>query len=139
MDVQWTQFSEKNNSVLRWDGKAQSTASFLLRGFRWGLSDSKYPQVSRTLLSILTDLNYTVVWRISICPLISESSRPLIDYDWYHRNFVTKFFLFSSLARSRYLYLFRFLFILFWGLSGRQSPLFSRLFFLFSFSLFFLD
>ena len=28
----------------------------------WSLSDSKYPQVSRTLLSILTDLNNVIVF-----------------------------------------------------------------------------
>ena len=30
--------------------------------FHWSLSDSKFPQVSRTLLSILADLNNAVVW-----------------------------------------------------------------------------
>ena len=41
--------------------------------FHWSLSDSKSPQVSRTLLSILADLNNAVVWIVSICPLISKS------------------------------------------------------------------
>ena len=40
----------------------------------WRLSDSKSPQVSRTLLSILADLNNVVVSMISTCPLISKSS-----------------------------------------------------------------
>ena len=40
------------------------------------LSNSKFPQVSRTLLSILGDLNNLVVWMISTCPLISKSSSP---------------------------------------------------------------
>ena len=39
----------------------------------WSLSDSWSPQVSWTLLSILVD---TVVWVISIHPLISTSSSP---------------------------------------------------------------
>ena len=43
---------------------------------KWSLSDSKSPQVSRTLLSILSDLNYAVVWMVSTPPLISESSSP---------------------------------------------------------------
>ena len=30
--------------------------------FHWSLSDSKSPQVSSTLLSILIVLNYVVVW-----------------------------------------------------------------------------
>ena len=41
--------------------------------FHWSLSDSKSPQVSRTLLSIFVDLNNAVVRMISICPLISKS------------------------------------------------------------------
>ena len=38
------------------------------------LVDRKSPQVSRTLLSILVDLNNVVVWMASTCPLISKSS-----------------------------------------------------------------
>ena len=34
------------------------------------LSDSKSSQVSRTLLSILADLNHAVAWIVSTCPLI---------------------------------------------------------------------
>ena len=44
--------------------------------FHWSLSDSNSPQVSRTLLSILADLNNVVVWMVSTCPLISKSSSP---------------------------------------------------------------
>ena len=42
----------------------------------WSLSDSKSPQVSRTLLSILSVLNNIVVWRVSARPPTSKSSRP---------------------------------------------------------------
>ena len=45
--------------------------------FYWGLSESKFSQVSRTLLSILADLNNTVVWIVSIRPPISNSSSTL--------------------------------------------------------------
>ena len=38
--------------------------------FHWSLRDSKSPQVSMTLLSILTNLNNAVVWMVSIFPLI---------------------------------------------------------------------
>ena len=41
------------------------------------LSDSKSPQVSRTLLSILVDLNNVVIWMVSICPPISNNFSPL--------------------------------------------------------------
>ena len=42
--------------------------------FHWSLSDNVFSQVFRTLLSILADLNKTVVWMASSRPLISMSS-----------------------------------------------------------------
>ena len=44
--------------------------------FHWRLSDSKSPQVSWTLLSILAVLNSAVVWMVSIRPPTSKSSSP---------------------------------------------------------------
>ena len=44
--------------------------------FHWSLSDNKSPQVSRTLLSILTVLNNAVVWMVSTRPPTSKSSSP---------------------------------------------------------------
>ena len=44
--------------------------------FHWSLSDSKSPQVSRTLLSILAVLNNVVVWMVSTRSPTSKSSRP---------------------------------------------------------------
>ena len=61
------------------------------------LSDSKSPQVSRTLLRILADLNNAVVWMVSTRPLIFKSSSPCTNplvtsnknthYHWYHCQF----------------------------------------------------
>ena len=48
----------------------------LLMVFHWGLSDSKSPQVSRTILSILADFANAVIWMISTRPVISKSSSP---------------------------------------------------------------
>ena len=45
--------------------------------FNWSLRDSKSPQVSRTLLSILADLNHAVVSMIAARLLISVFSSPL--------------------------------------------------------------
>ena len=45
----------------------------------WGLSEIKSLQVSRTLLSILADLDNAVVCLISTRPLISKSSSPFIN------------------------------------------------------------
>ena len=42
----------------------------------WSLGESKSLQVSRTLLGIQTDLNNTMVWIVTIFPLISNSSSP---------------------------------------------------------------
>ena len=81
------------------------------------LSDNKTPQVSRTLLSILTDLNKTLFWVVSFRPLIPSPLVPVpifgqctksTSYYWYNRLFhvcptVFVFFFFISLARSRYL------------------------------------
>ena len=44
--------------------------------FPWSLSDSKSPQVSRTLLSILAVLSNAIVWMVSARPPTSKSSRP---------------------------------------------------------------
>ena len=50
--------------------------------FHWSLSDSKFPQVSRTLLSILAVLNNAVVWMVSTRPPTSKYtslfSNPLV-------------------------------------------------------------
>ena len=44
--------------------------------FHWSLCDSKSPQVSRTLPSILAVLNNAVVWMVSTRPPTSKSSSP---------------------------------------------------------------
>ena len=48
--------------------------------FHWSLSDSKSPQVSRTLLGILAVLNNAVVWMVSTRPLTSKSSSPFSNH-----------------------------------------------------------
>ena len=70
----------------------------------WSLSDSKSPQVSRTLLGMLADLNNAVDCMVSSRPHISKSSRPFRDclkcykHNCYHRHFHVPltFFNFSS-------------------------------------------
>ena len=51
--------------------------------FQWSLSDSKSPQVSRTLLCILAVLINVVVWIVSIRPPTSKS------FCLFHNRFVT--------------------------------------------------
>ena len=45
----------------------------------WSLSDNKSPQVTRTPLSILDDLNNAIDWIVSFRPLIIKSSCPFIN------------------------------------------------------------
>ena len=47
--------------------------------FQWSLSDSKSPQVSMTLLSILAVLNNAVVWMVSTRPPTSKFSSPFYN------------------------------------------------------------
>ena len=108
--------------------------------FHWSLSDSKSPQVSRTLLSILAVLNNAVVWMVSTHPPTSKSSSPFSNPLVTVPNapitigiIVTCMFhsFFSSLARSRYLSFFShsFSFIL-WSAGTAKSTILQVFFFL---------
>ena len=109
--------------------------------FFWSLSDSKCPQVSRTLLSILAVLNNAVVWMVSTHPPTFKSSSPFCSPLVTVPNepitigiIVTCMFrsFFNALARSRYLSLFSnsFSFIL-WSAGTAKSTTLQVLFFLF--------
>ena len=109
--------------------------------FHWSLSESKSPQVSRTLLSILAVLNNAVVWMVSARPPTSKLSSPLSNPLVTVPNapitigiIVTCMFhsFFSSLARSRYLSFFShsFSFIL-WSAVTANSTIWQVLFFFF--------
>ena len=103
--------------------------------FHWSLSDSKSPQVSRTLFSILAIINNAVVWMVSTRSPIFKSSRPFNN----HLVTVSKIpitigiivtfmyhsFFFNSLARSRYLsyFLLSFHFILWLARSAKSTTL----------------
>ena len=109
--------------------------------FHCSLSESKSPQVSRTLLSILAVLNNAVVWMVSTRPPTSNSSSPFSNALVTVPNapitigiIVTCMFdsFFNSLARSRYLSFFSHSFsrprqcYLFSGQPGQQSRLFCK-------------
>ena len=109
--------------------------------FHWSLSDSKSPQVSRTLLGILAILNNAVVWMMSTRPPTSKSSspfsNPLVTVPKVSITIgiiVTCMFhsFFNSLARSRYLSFFShsFSFIL-WSAGTAKSAILQVLFFFF--------
>ena len=108
--------------------------------FHWSLSDSKSPQVSRTLLSILAVLNNAVFWMVSTRlptskssnhfskPLVTVTNAPItigkIVIFMFHSFF-------SSLTRSRYLPFFSHSFSFIMWLAGTaKSTIFQVLFFL---------
>ena len=108
--------------------------------FHWSLSDSKSPQVSRTLLSILAVLNNAVVWMVSTRPPTSKSSGPfsnplvtvpnapvtigIIVTSMLHR------FPIPYPGRGTYLS-FHILSVLFCGQPGQQNRLFCKFSFFF--------
>ena len=99
--------------------------------FFWSLSDCKSPQVSRTLLSILADLNNAVVWLLSTFPLISKSSSPFTKLVFGGGS--------CSLATYRNLSLFSFSFNLTLGFVGTAKSTIQQVlsFFSFLFNFFF--
>ena len=52
----------------------------------WSLSDNKSPNVSKSLFSILTDLNSAVVWIVSALFFISISSSPCTNLWWLYQE-----------------------------------------------------
>ena len=96
--------------------------------FQWSLSDSKFHQVSRTLLSILDDLNKAVVWIFFTRSLISRFSRPCTNPLMTLPSAQTFLFhrFFRSLLRTRYLCLFTFSFSFTLWLAGKVKSTIRR-------------
>ena len=110
--------------------------------FQWSLNDSKSPQVSRTLLSILAVLNNVVVWMVSTRSPTSKSSSPFSNSLVIVPNApitisiivtcMSHSFFFSSLARSRYLSFFSHSFSFnLWSAGTAKSTILQVLFVLF--------
>ena len=107
--------------------------------FHWSLSDGKSPQVSRTLLSILTILNNDVIWMVSTRQPTSKSSIPFSNPLVTVSNalitigiIVTCMFhsFSNSLARSRYLSFFSHSFSFIpWSPGTEKSTILQVLFF----------
>ena len=103
--------------------------------FQGSLSDNKSPQVLRTLLSIMANLDNAIVWMVSTRPLISKSSSPFTQALWIVPSapittditvtFMLHIFLVLWQGPSTYLSFLCLLFSL-RVLPGRQNPLFSR-------------
>ena len=99
--------------------------------------DSKSPQVSRSFLGILPDLNNIIVWMVSVNPPISNSFNPLtkplrtIPSTPIIIGITVNFLfhsLFSSQIRSKYLSLFSF-FPTLWSARTAKSTIRQVLFF----------
>ena len=109
--------------------------------FLWSLNDGKSPQVFRTLLSILTDMNNAVVWIISTHPVISKSFCPCTNtFVTVPRAHITICIIitfmfhsfFNSLARSKSLSLFSHSFnFIPWSTGTAKSTSLQVLFFFF--------
>ena len=108
--------NSNSDSASPWN---KSLWTLLFYSFHRSLSDSKSPPNSRTLLSILADLNNSVVWIVSTRALISYTSspftKPLVTVPstpitvGIAITFILHSF-FRPLARSRYLSFFSFSF-----------------------------
>ena len=111
--------------------------------FHWSLSDSKSPQVSRTFLGILADVNNVVVLMVSTRPLISKSSRPFNNTSvtvtrapiiiGINVAFMFHSFFFNFLARSSYLSFRSFSFNFTLWLAGTAKSTILQVLFIFSF------
>ena len=113
--------------------------------FYKSFSDRKSPQVSRTLLSILADLNNAAVWTVSTRPVISKSSssrtnpsvtipRSPITFGIIVTFMIHSFFgfFFNSLARLGYLSFFSHsLNFTLWSPGTSKSTILQVLFFFF--------
>ena len=112
------------NSHYYWHSYKNHYDSFESFSYQFELQHAS--QISGTLLSILADLNNAVVWMVSTCLLISNSSNLLTNSLGIVPSapitiaiivsFMLYRFFFSSLARSKYLSLF-FSFVLQWSTS----------------------
>ena len=108
--------------------------------FHWSLRDSKSPQVSRTLLSMLVVFSNVVVWMVSTHPLTSKSSSPFSNPLVTIPNapniigiIVTCMFysFFNSLASPRYLTFFLHSFsLILWSAGTAKSTILQVLFLL---------
>ena len=111
---------------------------FYLIVFHWSLSDSKSPQVSRTLLSILAIHNNAVVWMVSSHSPTSKSSSPFsnplvtVPKASITIGIIVTFMFhsfFNSLARSRYLSFFSYSFsFILWSAETAKSTILQVLF-----------
>ena len=124
--------------IILWSAGTAKSTILQLMVFHWSFNDSKSPQVPRTFLSILANLNNIVVLIVSTNPLISKSPSP------FNNPLVTvpkapmttslscsTVFFFYSLARSSYSSFFSFSFNFTLWSAGTAKSTMLRVLFLF--------
>ena len=95
--------------------------------FHWSLGDSKSPQVSRTLLSILAVLNNVVVWMVSTRPPTSKSSSPFSNpFVTVPNAPITIGIIVTCMFHSFFQFLSKVEVLLFCGQLGQQSRQFCK-------------
>ena len=108
--------------------------------FHWSLRDSKSPQVSRRILSILAVLNNVIVWMVSNRLPTSKSSSPFSNPLVTVPNApitlgisVTSMFhsFFNSLATSRYTFFSHSFSFILWSARTEKSTILQVFFFFF--------
>ena len=145
MEYFFTTYLTHISSILSYHLLVQGfSQEYQLIVFHWSLSDSKSPQVSRTLLSILANLRNAVVWMVFTRLLIFKSSCPFnntlvtVPKELITIAIIITFMFhsfFNSLTRFWYLsffFFFYFLSILFCCQPGQQSLQFFKCSFLLS-------
>ena len=110
---------------------------YWLMVFHWSMSDSKSPQVSRTLLSIMAHLRYAVIWIVSTRLPSSKSSRPfnnplvIVSKAPITIGTLVPFMFNSFFLQGRGTYTsFHILSVLFCGQPGQRTLQFCKFFFL---------
>ena len=101
--------------------------------FHWSLNDSSSPCVSRTPLSILSDLSAAEVWMVLLFPLISVSpslfsKRKSSNGNWCHRR--PRVLPLLQLAGNIQIFVNFFIIFLFFGPPERQNSRDNKLFLL---------
>ena len=105
--------------------------------FHWSLSDSKSPQVSRILLSILAVLNNVVVWMVSTHPPTSKSPSPfsnsLVTVPSAPITIGIMFHFFFQFPSNVQILVLLFIFFQFYSVVSRDSNIDNFAYFLFFF------
>ena len=139
--VVWWKKYNTGSELLLFDSLTFFHINYLIV-FHWILTDNKSPQITRTLVCILADLNNAVVFTVSTLPFFfkftSPCTYPLVTVPWTPItigtivNFMFHYFFSIQYQGPGHYSFYRILSILICGQPGPKSPQFRK------FSLFFI-